>query len=87
MGFFQAGVLEWGAIAFSGYSILAEIIPGSQVVQCEMHEDMGLFPQLGRSPGEGDGTPLQYSCLEKSHGRRSLEGCSPWGREESDTTE
>ena len=23
----------------------------------------------------------------KSHGRRSLEGCSPWGREESDTTE
>ena len=33
------------------------------------------------------GTPLQYSCLEKSHGRRSLVGCSPWGREESDTTE
>ena len=23
----------------------------------------------------------------KSHGRRSLLGCSPWGREESDTTE
>ena len=23
----------------------------------------------------------------KSHGRRSLEGCSPWGRKESDTTE
>ena len=23
----------------------------------------------------------------KSHGRRSLVGCSPWGREESDTTE
>ena len=29
---------------------------------------------------EGNGTPLQYSCLEKSHGRRSLVGCSPWGR-------
>ena len=27
--------------------------------------------------GEGNGTPLQYSCLEKSHGRRSLVGCSP----------
>ena len=26
---------------------------------------------------EGNGTPLQYSCLEKSHGRRSLVGCSP----------
>ena len=36
---------------------------------------------------EGDGTPLQYSCLEKSHGRRNLVGCSPWGPEESDTTE
>ena len=31
---------------------------------------------------EGNGTPLQYSCLEKSHGRRSLVGCSPWGCEE-----
>ena len=37
--------------------------------------------------GEGDGTPLQYSCLEKSHGWRSLVGCSPRGREELDTTE
>ena len=84
--------------------------------------------------GEGNGTPLQHSCLEnprmeepgrlqsmgslrvrhdwatslslfpfmhwrrnwqpspvilpgKSHGRRSLVGCSPWGHEESDTTE
>ena len=27
---------------------------------------------------EGNGTPLQYSCLEKSHGRRSLVSCSPW---------
>ena len=36
---------------------------------------------------EGNGTPLQYSCLEKSHGRRSLEGCSPWGHWGLDTTE
>ena len=39
------------------------------------------------SHGEGNGTALQYSCLEKSHGRRSQVGCSPWGREESGTTE
>ena len=26
--------------------------------------DVGLIPGLGRSPGEGSGTPLQYSCLE-----------------------
>ena len=26
--------------------------------------DPGLIPWLGRSPGEGNGNPLQYSCLE-----------------------
>ena len=26
--------------------------------------DPGLIPGLGRSPGEGNGSPLQYSCLE-----------------------
>ena len=26
--------------------------------------DLGSIPGLGRSPGEGNGTPLQYSCLE-----------------------
>ena len=26
--------------------------------------DLGSIPELGRSPGEGDGCPLQYSCLE-----------------------
>ena len=82
-----------------------------------------------KTAGEGNGTPLQYCCLEnpmeggawwaavhvvaksqtrlsdftftfhfhalekemllpgESHGRRSLVGCSPWGRTESDTTE
>ena len=35
--------------------------------------------------GEGNGTPVLLPG--KSHGRRSLMGCSPWGLEESDTTE
>ena len=26
--------------------------------------DRGSIPELGRSPGEGNGNPLQYSCLE-----------------------
>ena len=50
-------------------------------------EDLGSIPGLGRSPGGGHGNPLQYSCLENPHGQRSLEGCSPWGHKESDTTE
>ena len=41
--------------------------------------DLGSIPGLGRSPGEGNGNPLQYRGLEKSHGQRSLVDCSPWG--------
>ena len=49
--------------------------------------DLGSITWLGRSPGEGHGNPLQYSCLENSHGQRSLAGYSPWGGKELDTTE
>ena len=42
--------------------------------------DPGSIPGLGRYPGEGNGSPLQYSCLEKSHGLQSLVGYRPWGR-------
>ena len=31
--------------------------------------DKGLIPGLGRSPGVGNDTPFQYSCLENSMGR------------------
>ena len=41
--------------------------------------DPGSIPGLGRSLGEGNGNPLQDSCLEKSHGQRSLLGHNPWG--------
>ena len=33
--------------------------------------DPGSIPGLVRSPGEGNGNPLQYSCLGKSHEQRS----------------
>ena len=41
--------------------------------------DLGSIPGLWRSPGGGHGNPLQYSCLEKPHGQRSLVGYRPWG--------
>ena len=44
--------------------------------------DSGLILWLGRSPGEGNGNPLQYSCLEKPTGQRCLVGYSPWGHKE-----
>ena len=47
--------------------------------------DAGSIPGLERSPGEGNGNPLQYSCLKNSR-RRSLARYSPWGRKELGTT-
>ena len=55
---------------------------GSKASACNAG-DLGLIPRLGRSPGKGNGNPLQYSC----HGQRSLAGYSPCGHKESDTTE
>ena len=33
--------------------------------------DPGLIPGLGRSPGEGNNNPLQYSCLENPRNRKA----------------
>ena len=43
-------------------------------------EALSSLPGSGRSPGEGNGYPLQNSCLKKFHGQRSLAGHSPWGQ-------
>ena len=48
--------------------------------------DVSSIPGSGRSPGEGKGNPLQYSCLGSAMDRH-LAGYSPWSRKESDTTE
>ena len=49
--------------------------------------DAGWIPGSGRSSGEGNGNPCQYSCLENSMGRGAWQGYSPWGCKESDTVE
>ena len=49
--------------------------------------DSGSIPGPERSPGVGNGNPLQYSCLENSKERRSLAGYGPRGYKESDKTE
>ena len=41
--------------------------------------DAGSIPGSGRSPGEGNDNPLQYSLLGNSMDRGSLVGYSPWG--------
>ena len=44
--------------------------------------DLGTIPGLGRSPGEGNRYPLQYSGLENS-----MDLYNPCGHKESDTAE
>ena len=46
----------------------------------------GLIPGLGRFPGEGNGCPLQYSCLENSMDRGAW-WATAYGVTESDMTE
>ena len=52
-----------------------------------MQETLVQFLGWEDPPGGGHGYPLQYACLENSHGQRRLAGYSPLGRKESDTTE
>ena len=40
--------------------------------------DLGLIPGSGRSPGEGNGNPLQYSCLENPMGGGAMGGGAWW---------
>ena len=50
--------------------------------------DLSSIPGLGRSPGEGNGNPLQYSCLENPMYRGAMDGnYSPWGRKQLDMIE
>ena len=62
-------------------SLICNFPGGSDGKESTCHVgDLGLVPGLGRSPGEGNSYPLQYSG--EVHGLYS-----PWGCKESDTTE
>ena len=49
--------------------------------------DTGSIPRSGRTPGRGNGNPLQHSCLKNPMDQRNLVGYSPWGCKESNMTE
>ncbi|MCH3754006.1 hypothetical protein LZB89_09000, partial [Campylobacter coli] len=49
--------------------------------------DLGSILGSGRSPGEGNGNPLQYSCLENPMDRGAWWATVHWGSKESDMTE
>ena len=49
--------------------------------------DVSLIPGLGRTPWKRAWQPILVFLPGESHGQRSLMGYSPWGCQESDTTE
>ena len=87
-GILQARTLEWVAVSFSNATpnrVWASLVAQRLKRLPESVGDLDSIPGLGRSPGEGNGNPLQYSCLESS-----MDGGAWWatvlGVAESDTT-
>ena len=67
-GLYSEFSLLQGTSIFSikGLQLVDEVFPGGsdgKESACNS-EDLGSIPELGRSPGGGHGTSLQYSCLE-----------------------
>ena len=54
-------IIDSSSMSFSGGSVVKNPLVNAG--------DMGLIPSSGRSPGEGNGNPLQYSCLEDPRDR------------------
>ena len=74
--------IGWEFNSFSHTPFPCLGVPGGSVVKNPPANvgDPGLIPGSGRSPGEGNGNPLQYSCLENPMDRGAWwAGYSPWG--------
>ena len=77
---FLSSLLRWNTIFTINFTKLTGFLGGSGVKNSPNNAgDTGSIPRSGRSPRVGNVNPLQYSCLGKSHGQRSLVGYSPWG--------
>ena len=71
---------------------ITEVFPGGldgkeSACQCRKQEKYGLAPWVRKIPCRRKWQPAPVFLPGKFHGERSLMGYSPWGHEESDTTE
>ena len=65
------------------------VFSGGSVIKNEPADvgDTSLIPGSGRSPGGGNGNPLQYSCLENSMDRGAWQATVHWVTKSQDMTE
>ena len=76
--FVKCIVVCWSSYFFSGFSI------SFVCYRCQLKSiNSGMYDMFRRRQWH----PTPVLLPGKSHGRRSLVGCSPWGHKESDTTE
>ena len=69
----------------SGFNNMWRLSSKESTCNAGVAGNLGLIPGSGRSPGVGNGNPLQYSYQENSMDRGAR--YSPWGCTESDMTE
>ena len=75
---------KWATNPFTWLPWVAQVVktlPATQGIH------LCSIPGSGRSPGEGNGYPLQYSCLEMPWTEQPGRLHSPWGHKELDVTE
>ena len=83
---------RWYSTLYSGgYSLPQQLVSGFPCRSVGKEStynagDLGLIPGSGRSPGEGNGNPLQYSCLQNPMDRRAWRA-TVHGAQESDMAE
>ena len=62
-------------------------LSGEESAWCRSRRRCRFDPWVRKTPGGGHGNPLPVFLPGESHGQRSLEGYSPWGRKEMNRTE
>ena len=77
---FSSTVLQYQSFLYEYLKLFVSPLPGgsdSKESACNAG-DLGSIPGSGRSPGEGNECPLQYSCLENPMDRGAWQATAHW---------